>query len=128
METQARIKTEMNEIWIDEEGFLIVKPHEGVEVDLEEAQICFEAYRSLGIGAHHKVLQIIDARDGSMTKEAREYVSEVGKDYFIAAAIISDSLAVRLLVNFFVSFSKNLVPFKMFTNEQDARKWLRTFK
>lgn len=123
----SKIKTKMNEIWIDEDGFLILKPFPGAELDLEEVKCCFEAYESLGIGSHHKVLQIIDARDGSMTHEARAYAAEVGMNYFIAAAIISDSLAVRMVVNFFNTFYKHTVPFKMFATEEDARKWLRTF-
>lgn len=118
----------MNQIWIDDEGFLILKPLEGVEMDLTEVKACFEAYRSLGIGPHNKVLELIDARDGSMTAEARNYAAEVGKDYFIAAAIISDSLAVRLVVNFFNTFYSHTVPFKMFATEQAARKWLRAFR
>lgn len=118
----------MNEIWIDDEGFLILKPKEGVELDLDEVKVCFEAYKSLGIGPHNKVLEIIDARDGSMTTEARAFAAEVGNDYFIAAAIISDSLAVRMVVNFYNSFYKQKVPFKMFSTEEAARKWLRTFK
>ena len=123
-----KIKTNMNEIWIDDEGFLILKPKEGVELDLDEVKACFEAYKSLGIGPDNKVLEIIDARDGSMSSEARTFAAENGKDFFIASAIISDSLAVRMVVNFFNTFYSQVVPFKMFANEKDAREWLRTFK
>ncbi|MES2764029.1 MAG: STAS/SEC14 domain-containing protein [Bacteroidota bacterium] len=122
------IRTKVNDIWIDDEGFLILKPKEGVELDLDEVKACFEAYRTLGIGPHNKVLELIDARDGSMNSEARTYAAEHGKDYFIAAAIVSDSLAVRLVVNFFNTFYKQIVPFKMFATEESARKWLRTFR
>ncbi len=123
-----KIKTKLNEIWIDDEGILILKPIEGAELDLDEVKACFAAYRELGVGPHNKVLELIDARDGSMSGEARSYAAEVGKDYFIAAAIISDSLAVRMVVNFFNTFYTQLVPFKMFATEEAARKWLRTFK
>jgi hypothetical protein len=123
----GKIKTKMNEIWIDDEGFLILKPQEGAELDLEEVKICFESYKKLGVGPDNKVLEIIDAREGSMTSEARTYAAEVGGDYFIAAAIISDSLAVRLIVNFFNNFYRQTVPFKMFSTQEEAKKWLRTF-
>lgn len=127
MVTIKKIRTKANEIWIDEEGFLILKPLEGVELDLDEVKACFAVYRELGIGPNNKVLELIDARDGSLTAEARAYAGENGKDYFIAAAIISDSLAVRMVLNFINNFYKHAVPFKMFSNESDARKWLRTF-
>ena len=128
METTQKVKTAYNEIWIDHEVFLMLKPVPGVELDLEEVKACFEVYKSFGIGPNNKVLELIDARDGSMTSEARNYAAENGKDYFIASAIISDSLAVRMVVNFFNTFYKHVVPFKMFANEEDARVWLRTFK
>lgn len=127
MKFDNKIKTKLNEIWIDEEGFLNLKPMEGAELDLNEVQVCFEVYRELGVGPHNKVLQLIDARDGSMTSEARAYAAELGGDYFIAAAIISDSLAVRIVVNFFNTLYTNAVPFKMFATEEEARIWLRTF-
>ncbi len=124
----SKIKTKLNEIWIDDEGFLVLKPVEGAELDLEEVKACFAAYRELGVGPNNKVLELIDARDGAMTNEARTYAAKIGKDYFIAAAIISDSLAVRMVVNFFNSFYTQIVPFKMFATEDEARQWLRTFK
>jgi len=85
--------------------------------------------RNLGIGYHHKFLELIDAREASMTAEGRTYAAEVYNDYFIATAILSNSLAVRLIVNFFKTFYKNTVPLKMFAKqEKETRKWLRTFK
>ncbi|MES2567852.1 MAG: hypothetical protein V4565_13350 [Bacteroidota bacterium] len=124
----SKIRTKFNEIWIDDEGILVLKPKEGAELDLEEVKVCFEAYKELGVGPQNKVLELIDARDGSMSSEARAYAAKNGVDYFIAAAIISDSLAVRLVVNFFNSFYSQLVPFKMFSTEEEGRKWLRTFR
>lgn len=122
-----KIKTKLTEIWIDDEGFLNLKPMEGAELDLNEVKICFEVYKELGVGPHNKVLELIDARDGTMTIEGRSYAAEIGGDYFIAAAIISNSLAVRIVVNFFNTLYTNTVPFKMFAMEEDAREWLRTF-
>jgi hypothetical protein len=123
----SKIKTKLNEIWIDHEGFLVLKPLAGAELDLEEVEACFKAYDKLGIGPRNKVLEIIDAGDSSMTPEARSYAAGIGMNYFIAVAIISNSLAVRIVVNFFNTFYKHTVPFKMFATEEAARKWLRTF-
>jgi hypothetical protein len=123
-----RINTKWNEILLDDEGILILKPSHGAEMDLEEVKACFEAYKALGIGPNNKVLEIIDVQDSTMTDDARVFAAENGSDYFIAAAIISNSLAIRIMVNFFNVFYKQLVPFKMFSNEEAARNWLRTFK
>jgi hypothetical protein len=128
MEINKKVITKNNEIWIDDERILIVKPIPNVDLDLEEVKLCFEIYESLGVGPNNKLLQIIDTRDGSMSSDARAYAAEHIKNYFIASAIISDSLAVRIIVNFFNTFYKPNVPFKMFSNEVEAREWLKTFK
>lgn len=128
MDVDRKIETKTTRIWIDDEGVLVLKHREGAELDVESVKACFEAYDQLGIGPDNKVLQLIDARDATMTTEARAFSAERRKHYFIAAAIISDSLAVRLAVNFFTTFYRPGVPFKMFSTETAAREWLRTFK
>lgn len=60
--------------------------------------------------------------------KALKYAARVGKDFFIASAIVSDSLPTRMLFRFFNGFYKHPVPFKMFTAEEKALEWLRTFK
>jgi hypothetical protein len=120
--------TENTEIWFDEEGVLWLKPIKEANVDLNEVIACFKIYREMGCDKK-KVLQIIDARAAvSMTHEAREYTSKHGNDFFIASAVISNSLAIRLFVNFFNSFYNQPVPFKMFATEKEALKWLRSFR
>lgn len=57
MVTINKLKTTYNEIWIDEEGFLILKPLPEVEMDLDELKACFKVYDELGIGPHNKVLE-----------------------------------------------------------------------
>lgn len=122
------IKTKKSEIWLDEDGILRIKPIIGGDIDLEETKACFEAYKKLGC-EKRKVLQLIDAsEDASITHEGREYAYKHGRHYFIASAVVGTSLAVRLIVNFFNSFYKQPVPVKLFSNVEDALKWLRSFK
>lgn len=123
-------KTKFTEIWIDQEGILWLVPDPEVELDGEEVRACFDLYRNMGIGKNNKVLQIIDARiNVSMNKDGRDYAAEHGNEFFIASAIISSSLSVRLIVNFFNMFYKSqLVPFKMFDTEENAKKWLFKFR
>lgn len=121
-------KTKLNDIWIDDEGILWIASTELGELDLEEAKACFEIYKKLGCDKK-KVLQLMDMRNSlTITKEARDYAATQGKKYFIASACVSESLAVRLIVNFFSKLYKNNVPFKMFGDIESAKIWLRTFK
>lgn len=129
MVASKKIRTDQSEIWIDDEGILFLKFLVDGEVDLKEVQACSKTYTELGIGPNNKILQLIDASNfASLTSEARDYAAKVGRDYFIASAVISGSTAVRLIVNFFNTFYKITVPFKLFANEEEAKKWLRTFK
>jgi len=117
------------EIWIDEKGFLYLSIMEDVELDLETATKTFRIYTELGVGPENKVLQIIYAQPGSnISPEARKYVAGKGKLFFKASAIIGTALPIRLVVNFFNSFYKHEVPFKMFENESAAKKWLEGYR
>jgi hypothetical protein len=125
---QRIIRTQHNEIWLDEEGILWIQTLPDAEIDLEEAIVCFDAYRELGIENNH-VLQIMIVGDGfSVNSEARQYISEHGKRFFLASAAVSKSLAVRLLVNFFNMFYRHEVPFKLFGTQEEALNWLSKFK
>lgn len=125
-----RVRTKSTEIWLDEEGILWLLPDANVELDLDEVKICFETYTKMGINKNNKVLQIIDAQAGvSMNKEGRDFAAEHGKDFFIASAIISKNLSVRLIVNFFNLFYKiQPVPFKLFDTIENGKAWLNKFK
>ena len=76
------------------------------------------------------LLALLDVRNaGSIEKEVREYVSgkEVeGLDK--AMAIITDSLPMNILTNFFIKFDKPPAPTKMFQSETKALAWLETFR
>jgi hypothetical protein len=123
------VKTKFGQIWVDDEGMLCLRYNEYTDVDLEVAKHCFKVYEDLGYGKGNKALQIMDGRlHFTMTKEARDFVAENGKKFFIAAAFISNNLSMRLLFNFFNSFYKHEVPFKMFGTEKKAREWLMKFR
>lgn len=130
LKTADKIRTESFDIWVAEEGILRVDAFEGVEVDLEQTKKSFDIYSRLGFGpGKKKALQIMNGNKYfSMTKEAKDYVAQQGKLFFIAAALISDSVALRLMVNLYNSVYKHNVPFKMFATEEKALEWLRKFK
>jgi hypothetical protein len=130
MATTTKIRTKHSEIWLDEEDMLIVQMDNDIELDLEEVKASFEVYAALGYGNGHKALQLILSQEesSSMPADARKYAAERAKEYFIASAVVGQSLAVRLVVNFFNAFYKRQIPFRMFETEEAARAWLRQFK
>lgn len=127
MESQLE-ETRTAIVRVDEEGILRLRIKEGIEVKEEDVKDMFETYRKLGCDKK-KVFQLIEDTNFYMfDKEAQKYASKVGKDFFIASALVNKSLGVSLLFNFFNSFLKPGVPFRMFVTEEKALEWLRSFK
>lgn len=116
------------ELYIDEERILRVTVLEGAEIDIEEAKENFESARKLSEGK--RMLKLVDAKAYfTMTKRARDFAaSKETNEFNIARAIVTNSLANRLLINFFITFHKPQTPVKMFSSEEEALKWLRKFK
>lgn len=62
------------------------------------------------------------------TKEARDFLaSEKGCEGVIAAAILIGSYTTSMIGNFFLRVNKPVVPTKLFTCEEEAKKWLSQF-
>lgn len=132
METAKKIETKTANIWIDHEGFLHLKLKEGAEIDLEEVEIHFDIYRKLGC-QKHKALHLFEGGTFfTFDSKAMKYVTRHGHDYFIASAVVNNSIAIRLLFNFFNKFFNNSTDkafqFKMFNTRGQALEWLRSFK
>lgn len=112
---------------MDKEGILRMRIKQGARVDEEEVKICFGIIKKLA--GKNKVLELMEGGNFyTMNEKAQKYAAIHGKEIFIASAIIIKSVGTRLLVNFFNSFINNEIPFKMFADEKNALKWLRTFR
>lgn len=61
-----------------------------------------------------------EGRKVAATKEANEYT--------IAVAVLIDSLAKKLLFNFFITMNKHILPIKGFTNKEEGIEWLKSMK
>lgn len=128
MTLSQKIETKTSVIWIDDEGILRLKIKPNSELYLDDVKECFLIYEQLGC-KENKVLQLMDAKVYFyMDDDAQKYAAEVGKDFFIASAIVNNSIAIRLLVNFFNTFYQHGVPFKLFGDEEKALRWLRKFR
>jgi hypothetical protein len=96
-------------------------------VDLDTAFKITEKRLELQNGKNYPILSNIKLIKSS-TKSARDFMaSEDGCKGVIAAAIIIDSPIGRIIGNFFIKISKPLRPTKIFTNENEAKKWLTKY-
>jgi hypothetical protein len=64
---------------------------------------------------------------GSGSPEAREFSLNASGNHFNAMAMISSASFSSLLVNTFMTFSSQPIPMKIFSNEEEAREWLKNY-
>lgn len=60
----------------------------------------------------------------SYSKEAQDYASEHGQEFLFACATIANTHFAKFMINFFLIVKKPKVPLKVFTQKEDAVKWL----
>lgn len=119
--------TSVAEMYIDEDGILIIRVLPGVTITEEKAKEVFETSLTLLNG--RKALVLFDASaeydttEGAKTFGSSKFVA----DSRIAMAYVTSSIANRLMFNLYLSVYKPLVPTKMFTSRESGLKWLRSF-
>lgn len=114
--------------WKGNDGIVRTKIKSGSNVTIDEAKENSEAVNSLYTGEKFPLL--IDSRGiKSMTREARNQFSAKDRETNTNAfAIIIDSSLSKVIGNFFMGINKPAVPTRLFDNEIDAEKWLKTLQ
>ena len=96
---------------------------EGIELEQKDAKEMITEAVELAQGGEYAIL--FDAnKSGNISFEAREEFAKSKKRK--AVAIVTNSLANKLLGNFFINFHKPLSSSRIFSEEQSAIEWLRT--
>jgi len=125
MAEKTETKTEI--ITLREDGIVhcVAKPE--AYITLEDAQENIQAISKIAKGIKSPVLVDIRKSSGA-SKEARKYFSspEVATVQS-AVAMLIDSGFSKLMGNFFIGLNKPLFPLKLFTNMDEAIKWLAPF-
>lgn len=111
-----------------EDDILLVKMKEGVNLGQSEMEDLLK--QAVELTTPNKYFAIIDTTapyDSSV--EARNFYAESEySKYRYADAFIVNSLPMRLLVNFFITFNKPKIPSKMFNDSESANEWINTLK
>lgn len=128
MNINKKIETKTAEIWIDDDEIVHLKIKEGAKIDLQQVQKHFNIYKKLGC-QKNKTLHLFEGGAFfTFEKAAMQYVYKHVKHFFLASAIVNNSLAVRINIDLFNSFINTSFPFKTFSTNREAQKWLSTFK
>ncbi|MFN8116136.1 MAG: hypothetical protein U0W65_08485 [Bacteroidia bacterium] len=111
-----------------EDDVLFVRMKEGVSLGQTEMEGLLN--KAVELTAPNKYFAIIDTTAPyDSTLEARNFYAESDfSKYRYADAFIVNSLPMRLLVNFFITFNKPKIPSKMFNNEESALAWINSMK
>jgi hypothetical protein len=99
--------------------------HEDAEIELNDAKLMRENALSLVNGEKFTILFDANHR-GTITPEARaQFACKEYTDVRVGAAILTNSLANKIIGNFFIKFNKPASPTRIFSNEPSAIEWLR---
>jgi hypothetical protein len=111
------------------DGIVVMRIKQDVEIDLTKSRELFELLKQhvQQTGKKARVLVIPDS-SATVTKEAREFAAtDESSSITTAEAIIVKTIAQKLIINFTLKFYKPKRHMKMFTQEDEAIKWLSSF-
>lgn len=130
MEKSNIVKTDAAERYIDEDGFMIVRILDKSDIDEKNVEEGIKAGEKLSNGkAYYTIIDVRDINLGHVTMKA--FSSNAKSDLVknkLAEAVVLNSIGIRLLANFYIKTFKPKVPTKIFTNLEDAKKWLREIR
>ena len=120
------IETPTSTIWFDETGICCSISKKHPPQSLEESKKSVEEFKKLTNGK--KVCMLLDITNSSpSSKEIRDYAAEEMPKLVIAIAMISRSPLGRMVANLFFGLKPPSYPTKMFSNEKEAKEWLKQY-
>ncbi|MES2838075.1 MAG: hypothetical protein V4667_11165 [Bacteroidota bacterium] len=110
-----------------DDGILYVRVTTEVEETVERSK---KLVKTIGKMVNNKKVPLLSKFDEFVMppKENRDFWSK--KDscpYTSAEAFITNSVAMKIIANFYMRIEKPQRVTKMFTDTEEARKWLKTF-
>lgn len=114
-------------ISFQEKGIVRFQIEQTDEITLQDVKEYIEVVRNLGDGESFCNL-IVMKNFVQVGEDARKYAAcEESNIYTIADAFVINSIALKLVGNFYIRYNKPVKPTRIFNNEGDALIWLRTF-
>lgn len=113
-------------MWFDENGICCSISKKHPPQTLEESKKAVEDFKKHTKGK--KVCMLLEITNSTpSSKEIRDYAAEEFPKLVIAIAMISKSPLGRMVANLFFGLKPPSYPTKMFSNEQDAKEWLKQY-
>lgn len=110
-----------------EDGIIHVHFKEGIEITVELQGRMYDIYSEI-CGDSKRPFMFTAAEFVTYTKEARDNALIMEGLYTgIATAVVAPTLAYKLIANFYLMVNKPKKPYKVFSDEETAIEWLKTF-
>ncbi|MDQ3048016.1 MAG: hypothetical protein M3R27_10740 [Bacteroidota bacterium] len=131
METETtflnRLQYDLFWIALRTDGIIKVQLKGNDEVDVDQIKNIVEAIKLIGAGNIHPIL-IVAGEFTLPSHAARAYLATAESDpYASAEAYVIRSFPQKLVGNFYLSFNKPARPTRIFTSEDKAIDWLKSF-
>ncbi len=129
MDIPANVKVHehgLASFWLDENGILnvISKPATRTIESMTDYFNCVKR-----VTGNKKVYVISDVTTASpLDKQTREFVNNEMSESYHALALISNSPVGRMIANIVFTLNTATLPIRMFSNEKEAREWLKKLK
>ena len=116
---------ELATFWFDENGILCaLAKNTPRSVELQKENYAFIRR----ITHNKKVCLLSDTSSAAQQDKAtRDYAAREMPNVFTAMAVISDSVIGQFATNIFITLKNQPIPIKFFTNEADAKQWLKKY-
>jgi hypothetical protein len=124
--TSAASRTEKPYVWeLDVDGIATFRMLTAATFTLELAQATIADLMALTGGKRTPILVDV-RRSKGITREARTFLGNQTGSYS-ALAMLAGSPATQMIANFFIGLNRPSVPTQVFTDEEQARTWLRRY-
>lgn len=115
-------------IELKDNGIVCLYTNENAEIGIEEIK---EIYTLLSriTGNRPCYVMVFPGHGTTATREAREFAASIKQEkQIVAEAIVVNSLAIRIMANFFIKVNRPRQKVKLFTVEKDALEWLHEMR
>jgi hypothetical protein len=116
-------------MWFDEDGVLYSLPKPGApqRQTKEESLIQIEEFRKLVGSKKTCMILQTDSSSSPPKKEDRDWIAKELDSVTKAMGIISTSPLSRMVANLFFGLKPPAYPVKFFSNQTDAKEWIKQY-
>lgn len=109
------------------DGIVYYKTKPNVTINIDDIMEHYRYFENKYSG--QEFLNIYEfAENSDMDDDVRKWASDPsGNSFTIADAFVINSMAQKLIGNFYLTFHRPVKPTKLFNELQEAEKWLKSF-